>query len=586
VLTVRYGTWGLQPGELVLDAGAGFGRHAFETARRGARVVVLDYALDEVVSTRNTFAAMAETGEITGDCFGGVVRGDATRLPFADSSFDRVVTSEVLEHIQDDVAAIRELVRVLRNGGVLAVTVPSWFPEKINWMLSDEYHAPKSVGGHVRIYSATELRAKLEAAGLELYASHHAHALHSPYWWLRCAVGPSNDEHWAVNRYRRFLEWDIVNQPRSIRLLERTLDPVLGKSLVPEGCRMTLTRGSLPHLPGIITADEVRSTARAIAGLQLPNGMIPWFDGGHCDPWNHVETAMALDVAGMHDEAALAYEWLMHTQRPDGAWHNYYLPDATLEDAKLDTNVCAYIGTGLWHHFLCTGDRAFAERSWTVLERALDWVLALQFPHGPVLWAIESDGRRPWDYALLTGSSSICHAVECAIRLGNALGRDVSAWTASTQQLASAIRAEPGPPRFADKSEWAMDWYYPVLCGVMSGEDAKVRLADQWDRFVMAGRGVRCVSSEPWVTAAETAECSLAHMAIGDVDIALDLLATTRAHRCDDGSYLTGLVYPQRITFPDQERTAYTAAAVILAADSITGASPASAVFHNPSQHA
>jgi len=340
---------------------------------------------------------------------------------------------------------------------------------------------------------------------------------------------------------------------------------------------------ALPHLPGIITADEVRATGRSIAALQLPNGMIPWYPGGHCDPWNHVETAMALDVAGMHDEAALAYEWLAHTQRPDGAWHNYYMPDSTLEDAKLDSNVCAYIGAGLWHHWLCTQDRGFALRMWPSLERAMDWVLSLQLAHGPVLWAIEANGERPWDYALLTGSSSIWHALDSSIALGNALGLDVSRWVSALELLGTSIREEPCPPRFADKSEWAMDWYYPVLCGVIRGEDAKVRLADQWDRFVMPGRGVRCVSREPWVTAAETAECSMAHGAAGDADTAIDLLATTRAHRCDDGAYLTGLVYPQRITFPDQERSAYTAAAVILAADAITGASPASSVFRYPS---
>jgi len=338
----------------------------------------------------------------------------------------------------------------------------------------------------------------------------------------------------------------------------------------------------LPHLPGIITADEVRSTGRAIAALQLPNGMIPWFLGGHCDPWNHVETAMALDVAGLHDHAALAYDWLLHAQRPDGAWHNYYMPDSTLEDAKLDTNVCAYVGAGLWHHWLCTGDRMFAERTWPMLERAMDWVLSLQLQHGPVLWAIEPNGDRPWDYALLTGSSSIWHALDCARSLGLVIGADVDRWHTPLDLLGRAIRSEPGPPRFADKSDWAMDWYYPVLCGVITGEDAKVRLGDQWDRFVLPGRGVRCVSREPWVTAAETSECSMAHMAIGDADTAIDLLATTRAHRCDDGAYLTGLVYPARITFPDQERTAYTAAAVVLAADAITGASPGAHVFRPP----
>jgi SAM-dependent methyltransferase len=217
---------------MFLDAGAGFGRHAFEAARQGATVFALDWAQDEVVGTRNTFGAMIEAHEIPAVTYGGALRGDATRLPFADATFDTVVTSEVLEHIQDDVTAIKELHRVLKPGGSLGVTVPTWWPEKINWMLSDEYHAPKSPGGHVRIYSETELRAKLRAAGLDVFASHHAHALHSPYWWLKCAVGPSNNDHPLVTRYRRFLEWDIMTAPRSTRIAERVLSPVLGKSLI------------------------------------------------------------------------------------------------------------------------------------------------------------------------------------------------------------------------------------------------------------------------------------------------------------------------------------------------------------------
>lgn len=223
---------GVRPGALVLDAGAGFGRHAFELARRGGRVVALDHAADEVTTTKGTFAAMVEAGEIPAERYAGVLRGDATKLPFASASFDVVITSEVLEHITDDTAAIAELVRVLRPGGVFAATVPTWWPEKINWMLSDEYHAPAAPGGHVRIYSATELKAKLRAAGLRLAGSHHAHALHSPYWWLKCAVGVHDEDHPLVRRYRRFLEWDIVARPRVTRIAERVLSPVLGKSLV------------------------------------------------------------------------------------------------------------------------------------------------------------------------------------------------------------------------------------------------------------------------------------------------------------------------------------------------------------------
>ena len=216
----------------MLDAGAGFGRHAFALARQGANVVALDYALGEVEGTRATFAAMAEAGEIAEARFAGGMQGDATHLPFADNSFDRVITSEVLEHIQADTSAIHEFARVLKPGGTFAATVPTWLPEKINWMLSDEYHAPKSVGGHVRIYSATELKAKLRSAGLTVTGSHHAHALHSPYWWLKCAVGVRREDHRLVQAYKRVLEWEIVKQPRALKVVERAASPLLGKSYI------------------------------------------------------------------------------------------------------------------------------------------------------------------------------------------------------------------------------------------------------------------------------------------------------------------------------------------------------------------
>ncbi len=232
MLTIRFDRLGVQPGDLVLDAGAGFGRHAFELARRGAQVVALDYAADEVVTTRSIFGAMVAEGEIEESRFVGVLRGDATRLSFADGTFDRVITSEVLEHIQDDTDAIAEFARVLKPGGMFAATVPTWFPEKVNWMLSDEYHAPKSAGGHVRIYSATELKAKLRAVGLTVTGSHHAHALHSPYWWLKCAVGPRRTDNKLVNAYQKVLEWEIVKQPAPLKVLERGLSPVLGKSYI------------------------------------------------------------------------------------------------------------------------------------------------------------------------------------------------------------------------------------------------------------------------------------------------------------------------------------------------------------------
>ncbi len=246
MLTIRFDRLGLRPGDLVLDVGAGFGRHCFEVARRGGRVVALDYAADEVVGTRATLGGMVDAGEISIERYVGVLRGDATKLPFPDATFDRVITSEVLEHIQDDVSAIAEMVRVLKPGGTFAGTVPTWFPEKINWMLSDEYHAPKSVGGHVRIYTETELKAKLRTSGLDVTGSHHAHALHSPYWWLKCAVGPCREDSRAVNIYKKFLEWDIIKGPKVTRIADRVLNPVLGKSLAVYGTKPTHDRIGVP----------------------------------------------------------------------------------------------------------------------------------------------------------------------------------------------------------------------------------------------------------------------------------------------------------------------------------------------------
>jgi hypothetical protein len=332
----------------------------------------------------------------------------------------------------------------------------------------------------------------------------------------------------------------------------------------------------LPHLPGVLSADEAAQTAATIAALQLPSGMIPWFPGGHCDPWNHVETAMALSIAGHLDAAERAYGWLIDTQRPDGSWHNYYRSDGSIEEAKLDTNVCAYVAAGVWHHWLVTEDRGFVDALWPTVQRALDWVLGLQTPRGEIIWAREVDAM-PWGYALLTGSSSICHSLRCGVALGQLVGDERPEWELAAVTLAEVIRNEPAA--FEPKHRWAMDWYYPVLCGVVTGQDAREQLGRRWDTFIMAGLGVRCVNDEPWVTAAETAECALAHLAAGERDKATDLLTWTRAHRLADGSYSTGIVYPQRVTFPDRECSAYTAAAVLLAADALTGASAASTIF-------
>ncbi len=231
MLTVDYARLGVRPGDRLLDLGCGFGRHAYQAARLGAAVVAYDAGADEVHNVAATFGAMAVADELDAQTARvGAVQGDALALPFAEATFDRVIASEVLEHIPDDERAMAELARVLRPGGSMAVTVPRCGPEFVNWVLSDEYHDVP--GGHVRIYRQRQLVGRLQGTGLKAVESHHAHGLHAPYWWLRCLVGPTNDTHRAVSTYHRLLVWDIEKAPKLTRYADRLLNPLVGKSLV------------------------------------------------------------------------------------------------------------------------------------------------------------------------------------------------------------------------------------------------------------------------------------------------------------------------------------------------------------------
>ena len=338
---------------------------------------------------------------------------------------------------------------------------------------------------------------------------------------------------------------------------------------------MSLRVSAMPGVPGVLTAEEIEATAAYLARLQEPSGAVPWFVGGHTDPWNHVEALMALTLTGRVDEARRGFAWLATTQLGDGSWFNYYV-NGRVKDTRLDTNVCAYVAAGLYHHLLVTGDHAFAASVWPTVEAALEFVLRWQLPDGTIRWSLDSTGR-PEGYALLTGSSSILHSLRCGVALAEALGEAKPAWELAAGRLAHAIAHHPGA--FAPKNEFAMDWYYPVLSGALSPEAAARRVDTFWSRHVMAGHGVRCVSTNDWVTAAETAECVIALDALGRTSDALDLLNLTNRHRRPDGSYFTGLAYPEHVTFPDQETTSYTAAAIILAADALTSFSPAAGLF-------
>jgi hypothetical protein len=227
---------------------------------------------------------------------------------------------------------------------------------------------------------------------------------------------------------------------------------------------------------------------------------------------------------------------------------------------------------------LISGDVDLLAELFGMVEGAIEFVLRHQMPDGAIRWSLGPDGR-PEGYALLTGSSSIYHSLRCAIAIAERLDEHRLEWEMAAGRLGHAVAHHPGA--FAPKNEFAMDWYYPILSGAVEGQPATERIERHWDRFVMPGQGVRCVSTSDWVTAAETAECVLVLDALGRHDEALDLFRIAQGHRRTDGAYWTGIAYPELTTFPAHEITSYTAAAIVLAADALSSATPAAGLFRS-----
>ena len=324
----------------------------------------------------------------------------------------------------------------------------------------------------------------------------------------------------------------------------------------------TVTTSTVPEVPGILTANQLVATGQAIAADQQADGSIGWPDG-HVDAWNHVECAMALSVCGLREEARRAYSWLAEAQQPDGSWPVQAACGGVVEEWTTESNHAAYSAVGVWHELLVTADDSFAEQMWPVVRAAVNFAVGLQTPRGEIIWRRHEDGT-PDTYALLTGSSSMYQSLRCAIALAERLGQPQPDWELAAALLGHAVACHG--EAFADKSRFSMDWYYPVLGGVVRGTGAERMLKAGWDTFVVSGLGVRCVSDEPWVTGAETCELAIALDAIGDRDTALELFERIQFLRADDGSYWTGWQYANRKHYPDEQST-WTAAAVVLAAD-------------------
>jgi hypothetical protein len=335
-----------------------------------------------------------------------------------------------------------------------------------------------------------------------------------------------------------------------------------------------MTRRRVPALDGVLSSGDVRATGAAIARTQEPSGAVPWFPGGHVDPWDHVECAMALLVSGEAEAAEAAYRWLVATQRADGSWPMRVV-DGRAEDPTTDSNMCAYVAVGAWHHWLVRADRSFLRELWPTVRRALDLAVDLQLPWGGIAWARTAEGRVA-ETALVAGSSSIRHALVCGLALADLVGDPQPEWELAAGRLGHALLRHE--ELFEPKRRFSMDWYYPVLGGALRGGGARRRLAARWDDFVVPGLGARCVDDQPWVTGAETCELALALEATGSSGDATRLVADMQHLRDEDGSYWTGYVYRDRLRWPVEQST-WTSAAVILAADAITRTTPGGDVF-------
>ncbi len=318
--------------------------------------------------------------------------------------------------------------------------------------------------------------------------------------------------------------------------------------------------------------------------VQRPDGAIAWFDDGAWDPWNHAECLMALAIMGEAEAAARGWDYLAASQSPGGGWLAGYgsaLPmDGPTRLARgpapsaQDSNFSAYPAVALWRAFRLNGDIAAVRRYWPMIRAAIEFVLGLQSPDGDIAWCGEALGTDV-DDALLAGNASIFKSLECALRLADLVSDPQPHWRAAQARLKQAILCRPD--RFdragQDRSGFAMDWYYPVLTGVMRSAAALARLESRATRFIEPGRGCRCVAAEPWVTVAETCELALALTSLGLTAQARLLLDWQLQHRDASGAFWMGWQFREAVVWPE-ERPTWTQAAAILAFDALRQASP------------
>jgi len=320
---------------------------------------------------------------------------------------------------------------------------------------------------------------------------------------------------------------------------------------------------------------DVDSVAGMIAKTQNESGEVPWCEDEKTDPWDHVEAAMGLSIGGYLSEAGKAFRWMARMQLDDGSWYASYR-DGIPEDITRDTNISSYIAVGVFHYYLITGDITFLKEMWQTVKAATNFALGMQAPGGEIYWAISPEGKVD-KMALLTGSSSVYMSIKCALAIAKKLGYNMPLWREGLAKLKHAILHRPFCFNMT-KFRYSMDWFYPVLSGVFTGEKAQRRIERFWERFVINGQGARCVSDRPWVTVAETCELSLALSAMGNRNLSEIVFTWIQNKTNEDGSYWCGFTCPDMTIWP-KDKSTWTNAVVLIAADAIYDLTPAGRLF-------